>query len=61
VLPPTVWTAIRADVDPRNDRSIRLLRRLGFVEIGSARQTLKIGDARVDSVYFELRRGQGDL
>jgi len=54
-------TAVRADVDPRNDRSIRLLRRLGFVQTGSAKQTLKIGDVWVDSVYFELQRGQGDL
>jgi len=34
---------------------------LGFVRTGSAKQTLKISDVWVDSVYFELQRGQGDL
>ena len=53
-------TAIRADVDPRNDKSLRLLRRLGFVETGAAKGTLQIGNEWVDSVYFELRRDQGD-
>jgi ribosomal-protein-alanine N-acetyltransferase len=48
--------SIMADVDPRNNKSLRLLRKLGFVETGSAARTLQIGDEWVDSVYFELRR-----
>jgi len=47
--------SIKADVDPRNAKSLRLLRKLGFVETGSAECTLLIGEEWVDSVYFELR------
>ncbi len=47
--------AIKADVDPRNVLSLRLLRKLGFVETGLAERTLLIGDEWVDSVYLELR------
>jgi len=39
-----------------NDKSLRLLRKLGFVETGSAARTLQIGDEWVDSIYLELRR-----
>lgn len=45
---------ITADVDPRNDRSIRLLEGLGFVETHREAKTFKVGDAWVDSVYFSL-------
>ncbi len=53
--------AIKADVDPRNGKSLRLLRKLGFVEIGSAQRTLLVGDEWVDSIYFELRPADGAL
>lgn len=48
-------SAVKADVDPRNAMSLRLLRKLGFVETGSAARTWLIGDEWVDSVYLELR------
>jgi ribosomal-protein-alanine N-acetyltransferase len=48
-------TKIRADVDPRNERSLRLLKKLGFVETGTAKQTYHIGDEWTDSVYLEKR------
>ena len=48
--------ALRADVDPRNHASIRLLERLGFAPAGSARRTWLIGEEYCDSLYFELRR-----
>lgn len=47
--------SIRADVDPRNERSLRLLTRLGFAQTGRAQRTLKIGDEWVDSVYLEMK------
>jgi len=47
--------AIKADCDPRNVLSLRLLQKLGFVETGSAERTLLIGDEWVDSIYLELR------
>ena len=47
--------AITADVDPRNDKSLRLLTRLGFKESGRAERTLKVGEQWVDSVYLELK------
>ena len=46
--------SIRADVDPRNERSLRVLTRLGFSETGRAQRTLKVGDVWVDSVYLEM-------
>jgi RimJ/RimL family protein N-acetyltransferase len=45
---------ITADVDPRNAASIGLLTRLGFVQTGEAKATVKVGDEWADSVYFEL-------
>jgi RimJ/RimL family protein N-acetyltransferase len=47
--------SIRADVDPRNERSLKLLGRLGFLETGRAKRTLQVGDEWVDSVYLELK------
>jgi [ribosomal protein S5]-alanine N-acetyltransferase len=47
--------SIKADVDPRNERSLKLLGRLGFVESGRAKRTLQVGDEWVDSVYLELK------
>lgn len=48
--------ALRADVDPRNPASIRLLERLGFVPDGSAKRTWLVGEEWCDSVYFRLPR-----
>jgi RimJ/RimL family protein N-acetyltransferase len=50
---------IEADVDPRNERSIRLLERLGFRETGRAANTIEIGGVWCDSIYLELRRPSG--
>ena len=55
------FVVLRADVDPRNARSLRLLQHLGFRETGGARRTLCVGGAWVDSVYLEatLARPRG--
>jgi ribosomal-protein-alanine N-acetyltransferase len=47
--------AIKADVDPRNAASLRLLRRHGFVETSRAARTWNIAGEWCDSVYLELR------
>lgn len=49
---------LRADVDPRNFASIRLLERHGFVETGRAAATWRIGDELCDSVYYRLELAQ---
>ena len=49
-------TQIRADVDPRNERCLRLLARLGFRETGRAERTFCIGGEWTDSVYLALRK-----
>ena len=48
--------AILADVDPRNDASLQLLRGLGFVETRRAEKTWLVGKEWCDSVYLELPR-----
>ena len=47
---------LKADVDPRNVASLRLLERLGFRETGRAARTFLLGDEWCDSVYLELPR-----
>lgn len=47
---------LKADVDPRNLPSLRLLKRLGFEECGRAARTWFVNDAWADSVYLSLRR-----
>ena len=47
---------LRADVDPRNTASIRLLEKLGFAETHRAERTWLIAGAWCDSVYFALSR-----
>lgn len=47
---------LRADIDPRNLASIRLLERLGFTESHRATRTWKIGEEWCDSVYYTLKR-----
>lgn len=45
---------LTADVDPRNEGSIRLLARHGFVETGRAAGTWQVGSELCDSVYLAL-------
>ena len=52
--------ALKADVDPRNLPSIRLLKRLGFEETGRASRTWFVNDAWADSLYLTLRREDFD-
>ena len=47
---------ITADVDPRNEGSLRLLARLGFAETHRAQRTWRVGDEWCDSVYLALAR-----
>jgi RimJ/RimL family protein N-acetyltransferase len=47
-------TELTADVDPRNEPSIRLLTRHGFEETGRATGTWQIGDELCDSIYYRL-------
>jgi RimJ/RimL family protein N-acetyltransferase len=46
---------LRADVEPRNAASLRLLARLGFVETHRAERTWCIDGVWTDSVYLTLR------
>jgi RimJ/RimL family protein N-acetyltransferase len=48
--------AVEADVDPRNQASIRLLARLGFKETGRKQRTWLVGEKWCDSVYLRLDR-----
>ena len=47
-------TELTADVDPRNDASLRLLERHGFTETHRAARTCQLGDEWCDSVYLRL-------
>jgi RimJ/RimL family protein N-acetyltransferase len=49
------FSSVRADVDPGNARSLKLLERIGFQRTGYAERTFKIGETWVDSVYLELK------
>lgn len=49
--------AVEADVDPKNAASLRLLAKLGFIEIGRRERTWLIGDQWCDSVDLRLLRG----
>ncbi|HVO01213.1 MAG TPA: GNAT family N-acetyltransferase [Candidatus Cybelea sp.] len=48
------FRSAKADVDPENARSLKLLERLGFQRTGFAERTFKLGDRWADSVYLEL-------
>jgi ribosomal-protein-alanine N-acetyltransferase len=50
----TGHSEIRAEADPRNERCLRLLERLGFHETGRAERTWAIGGEWSDSVYLSL-------
>lgn len=45
-----------ADVDPRNEGSIKVLNQIGFVQTGSAKNTCETDIGWCDSLYLELRR-----
>jgi RimJ/RimL family protein N-acetyltransferase len=47
---------IEADVDPRNDRSFRLLERLGFTREGHLRERYYMNGERQDAVMMALLR-----
>lgn len=47
---------IEADVDPRNERSLRLLKRLHFREVGREKRTWNVGGRWCDSVFLRLYR-----
>lgn len=47
---------IEADVDPRNKRSLRLLKNLHFKEVGRKKRTWNVGGIWCDSVYLRLAR-----
>lgn len=47
-------TELTADVDPRNEASLKLLKRAGFLETHRARGTWQVGDELCDSVYLRL-------
>ncbi len=51
-------TELKADVDPRNRASLRLLERHGFTETGRATGTWQVGDELCDSVYLRLNLTQ---
>ena len=48
--------ALRADVDPRNLRSIQMLERLGFTVSGRASRTWHVAGEWCDSLYLTLPR-----
>ena len=56
VFATTDAPAITADVDPRNEASLRLLARLGFAETGRAAATYEVAGEVSDSVYLALPR-----
>jgi RimJ/RimL family protein N-acetyltransferase len=47
---------LMADVDPRNQASLRLLKRLGFKTVSRAKRTWFVNDEWCDSVYLALDR-----
>ena len=47
-------TEILADIDPRNDASLRLLKRLGFRRTGFAQRTIEVAGVWCDSIYLQL-------
>ncbi|KAJ9609557.1 hypothetical protein H2200_005884 [Cladophialophora chaetospira] len=47
---------ITADVDPRNERSVRVLQGMGFVKTRFVEKTFEIGGEWVDSLYLGLKK-----
>jgi RimJ/RimL family protein N-acetyltransferase len=50
------FTEIRAEIDPDNAASLRVLEKLGFRRTGFAERTLEIGGRWYDSLYLALER-----
>ena len=50
------FEAITADVDPRNEASLGILRRVGFEIERIEEKTLEIGGIWVDSAYLQLTK-----
>jgi [ribosomal protein S5]-alanine N-acetyltransferase len=48
--------ALTADIDPRNNASVRLVEKLGFRETGRAERTFETHIGWCDSVYFAIDR-----
>lgn len=48
--------SLKADVDPRNTASLRLLEKSGFVETGRKENTYETHFGWCDSVYLGLER-----
>lgn len=49
---------IEADADPRNDRSLRLLEKLGFRRDGHLRERYRVDDEMHDAVFLGLLRSE---
>ena len=47
---------VEADVDPRNEASIRLLQRLGFQREGYLRERYFVGEEISDTIFYGLLR-----
>jgi RimJ/RimL family protein N-acetyltransferase len=50
------WVDIIADIDPRNEGSLKLLQRLGFERSGFKAKTFCIGGEWSDSLYLTLKK-----
>lgn len=50
--------SIKADVDPRNDASLGLLVKFGFVETGRESNTFQTHMGSCDSIYLRLERSK---
>lgn len=50
------WTDIIADIDPRNQGSLKLLERLGFERSGFKEKTYCVGGEWSDSLYLTLTK-----
>jgi ribosomal-protein-alanine N-acetyltransferase len=51
-------TELTADVDPRNEASLKLLKRAGFVETHRAKGSWQVGNELCDSIYLRLNISQ---
>lgn len=50
------FESLTADVDPRNEASLRILKKFGFEVERYEGKTLKVGDEWMDSVYLRLTK-----
>ena len=54
------YKIITADVDPRNESSLALLKKFGFTETGREEKTFNVGGEWSDSVYLALEKVNWD-